>query len=147
VKTLPQNEWDFSADRLDKRELPWCFRYEYARSSDSFWERTSRWRKEHKGAAQHFAAAIKQLRRFGEAGLMDDFGTLAQLCTIFFQLQPVLGDAKALAELLQNSEMKPLAQVFESGFQRLPTGCYVTGTHLSFARETGVFPRLSPSEL
>jgi hypothetical protein len=116
VKTLPQNEWDFSAGRVDERELPWCFRYEYARRSDSFLERTVQWRKEHEGATQHFAAAIRGLGRFGEAGLVDDFGTLAQLCTIFFQLQPVLADEKALAELLQESEMKPLAQVFESGF-------------------------------
>jgi hypothetical protein len=116
VKTLPQNEWDFSAERIDKRELPWCFRYEYARSSDTFLERTVPWRKEHKGATLHFAAAIRALRRFGEAGLAGDFGTLAQFCAVFFQLQPLLGDAKALAELLQDSQMKPLAQVFESGF-------------------------------
>lgn len=113
---LPQNEWDFSAGRVDERELPWCFRYEYARSSDSFLERTFQWRKEHEGATQHFAAAIAGFKRFGEAGLVDDFGSLAQLCDICLQLQPVLADEKALGELLQNPEMKALAKVMETGF-------------------------------
>ena len=51
--------------------------------------------------------------------MADGFGTLSELCTIFFQLQPVLSDAKALAELLQDPEMKPLARVFESGFLKV----------------------------
>ena len=94
MKTVPQNEWDFSQDRVKKRELPWCFRYEYARSSDCFWERTVHWRKEHKGATKHFAAAIRALRRFAELGLADDFGTLAEVMTILFEL----GELKTIEE-------------------------------------------------
>jgi hypothetical protein len=113
MKTVPQNEWDFSPGRIEKRELPWCFRYEYARSSDSFLERTVQWRKEHKDATKNFAAAIRALRRFAELGLVDDFGMLAEIMTIFFQL----GDLKTIeAELIQKPEMKPLVKVLESGF-------------------------------
>jgi len=60
LKMPPQNEWDFSADRVEKRELPWCFRYEYARNSDSFLERTVRWRKEHKGGDETFCRSYSR---------------------------------------------------------------------------------------
>jgi hypothetical protein len=116
LKTLPQNEWDFSAGRVDKRELPWCFRYEYARNSDSFLERTVQWRKEHKRATKHFATAIRALRRFAESGLVDDFGTLAEIVTIFFQLRGLT--EKDIVEIAEKPEMKPLAQVLESGFPK-----------------------------
>jgi len=113
MKTVPQNEWDFSADRVEKRELPWCFRYEYARNSDCFLARTVQWRKEHKGATKHFAAAIRALKRFAELGLVDDFGTLAEIMTIFLEL----GELRTMEEeLIQKPEMKPLLKVLDSGF-------------------------------
>lgn len=116
MKILAQNEWDFSAGRVNERELPWCFRYEYARSSDSFLERTVQLRKEHKGATKHFAAAIRALGRFAESGLVDDFGTLAEIVTIFFKLQGLT--EKDIVEIAEKPEMKPLAQIFESGFPK-----------------------------
>lgn len=141
MKTLPQSDWDFSADRVDRRELPWCFRYEYARSSDSFLERTVQWRKEHKGATQHFAAAIRALRRFGESGLVETFGTFAQIAEIFFPLREL--PAEAMVDILKNPEMKPLVQLFESGFLKVlphltkmyPTvfGDKAKGSHLLYA--------------
>lgn len=114
LKMLPQSEWDFSVARIDKRELPWCFRYEYARSSDSFLERTVQWRKEHKGATKYFATVIRALERFAETGLMDNFGTLAEIVEIFFQLKGLT--EMDIAEIAAKPEMEPLAQVFKSGF-------------------------------
>ena len=116
MKKLRQNDWDFSASRIDKRELPWCFRYEYARSSKSFLERTIQWRKEHRGATKHFAAAIRSLRCFAGSGLVDDFGTLAEIVTIFFELREL--GAKAIVETVEKPEMKPLVRVIESGFPK-----------------------------
>src|SRR6266540_6471187 len=99
VRTLSQNEWNFSEKRIGKSELPWCFRYEYARNSDSFLEYTEQWRKEHKGAMKHFAAAIGALNRFAESGLLDTFPCIAALYEIAFELKRV--PPKSESEILE----------------------------------------------
>jgi hypothetical protein len=111
---MNKTEWDFSENQIEKWELPWCFCYEYARNSNVFLKGAAQWRKRHKGAPQHFSRALQALKVFGQSGLVEDFGSLAQLLEIFLSLQRVSPEGRQ--QLLERPRMKPLVQVFESGF-------------------------------